>query len=1150
MIGISWGLIANGKLNFELTYSNDQYNKKTIKAYLDEFKNNLLEIIDYCCTYAQPELTPSDLTYKDLTISQLDELQARYKIEDIYRLSPLQEGILFHALYDSESLNYFVQFNYGVKGKINLEVLRESLNQLISRHATLRTIFLYEGYDRPIQLVMKEREVDFTFKNIQQECLSEAPADVLEDYRKKDLTQTFNLEEDALMRITILQTHEDEFEFIWSFHHILMDGWCMGIIINEFGVIYSQMLSGQTVNMPSAISYSEYIKWLEKRDKARSSVYWQNYLTGYDSLATLPKKEFQSEGQFFNQEIIKLQIEKSRTSLLQKVSGKNQVTINTIIQAAWGILLSKYNNTNDVVFGSVVSGRPAEIEGIESIVGLFVNTIPVRITFTDEDYIDDLLKNIQYLAMESEPYHYHPLAEISSKSDLGRNLLDHIVAFENYPIAKELEGLNNIQGKNNRGFEVTNVKIFEQTNYDLTIVVTPGEELSVEFRYNSNKYSKQTINNISKHLNQILEHICSLSNKKIVDLEIVTEEEKCDLLYKFNSTGVNYPKDKTIIDLFEAQVEKTPENIALTFSGSSLTYRELNDKSNQLAYQLRIKNVRPDSIVGLLTHRSFETIIGMLSVLKAGGAYMPIDADYPVERINYLISDSKTKLVLTTNDLKNKLNSDVDVIILDSKENYSEKTSNPEKINSQNDLCYIIYTSGTTGLPKGVMVEHKNVVRLLFNEKFQFDFGSDDVWTMFHSHCFDFSVWEMYGALLFGGKLIIVPKIIAQEPSEYLNLLKDNKVTILNQTPSAFYNLIQEDLESGDKKLQLKYVIFGGEALKPGKLKEWNKKYPSTKLINMFGITETTVHVTYKEIGLSEIENNISNIGKPIPTLSAYVLDKHLRIIPQGVAGELFVGGDGVARGYLGKEELTKKRFITNPYNIAERLYCTGDLVRILMNGELEYLGRIDHQIQLRGFRIELGEIESQLLNYPLIKDVVVIDREDNEGNVSLCAYLVAEEKVEISGIRAYLSKMLPDYMVPSYFVQLNTLPLTSNGKIDRKALPYPVIDSTESYVAPRNELEKDLTEIWSDVLNVKKVGITDNFFSLGGDSIVAIRLISAINKTLNTNIKISDLFANQSIADLSKCVVSDNDDKISDISKEIEAEFKNIKDIFLFKRC
>ncbi|MCU0289353.1 MAG: amino acid adenylation domain-containing protein, partial [Acidobacteria bacterium] len=571
-----------------------------------------------------------------------------------------------------------------------------------------------------------------------------------------------------------------------------------------------------------------------------------------------------------------------------------------------------------------------------------------------------------------------------------------------------------------------------------------------------------------------------------------------------------------------------------------ITYFELNEQSNHLAGLLIEKGVQPDTIVGIMMERSIEMITGILGILKSGGAYLPIDPGYPQERIDYMLKDSNAKLTINYEFLKEAPQAPL---------HHSSFI-----IHHSNHLAYVIYTSGSTGRPKGVLIQHDNVIRLMINNKFQFKFDSSDVWTLFHSFCFDFSVWEMYGALLYGGKLVIITKTVTKDPVEFLKILKKEKVSVLNQTPQAFYNLIDAELKHETAGLNLRYVIFGGEALSPIKLKNWQQKYPGVKLINMYGITETTVHVTYKEIGTKEIAANISNIGTPIPTLTAYIMDRDLNLLPIGLNGELCVGGKGVARGYLNRPELTHEKFVQNPYKPGEILYRSGDLVKIAPDGEMEYLGRVDHQVKIRGFRIEIEEIESQLLKQKEIKDAVVACRDNNAGDKYLCAYVVVrnnyqETDAELAkSLKESLQLILPEYMIPSYFIRLEKFPLTVNGKLDLEALPEPQINSDTEYAAPVNEIQAKMVEVWQQVLGHHKIGIKNNFFSAGGDSINAIKLISQLNVVFNTDLLVADLYNHQTIEALSEYFVKHNitsntsnyhDELLKQAIHELE-EFKN----------
>ena len=531
---------------------------------------------------------------------------------------------------------------------------------------------------------------------------------------------------------------------------------------------------------------------------------------------------------------------------------------------------------------------------------------------------------------------------------------------------------------------------------------------------------------------------------------------------------------------------------------------------------------------------SIEMITSIIGILKAGGAYLPIDPEYPAERIRFILEDSGVNILLTTKGMENRIEFDREIINLEDEKIDRDDFSNLIHVSKQNNLAYIIYTSGTTGKPKGVLIEHRNVVRLMFTEDYLFNFDSWDIWTMFHSYCFDFSVWEMYGALLYGGKLVLIPRMIARDTRQYLEILTNEAVTILNQTPTAFYHLSDQELKRPKPLLNLKYIIFGGEALKPFNLRKWHERYPETKLINMFGITETTVHVTYKVIEEKDIELNISNIGSPIPTLSTYVMDKHLHLTPLGVSGELCVGGEGLGRGYLNQPTLTNEKFVINPFISGERVYRSGDLGKLSVDGELEYLGRLDHQVKIRGFRIELGEIEKQLSTHEDINEAVVIAKEEKNGEKYLCAYIVGERGIPVFELRDYLISRLPGHMIPSYFIQLGKIPLTSSGKLDQKALPKPEFDgSIGEYVPPRNGVEAKLAAIWEEELGLSRLGIHDNFFSAGGHSLKAVQVAGKIRSVLGVEVRIHELFQFPTIAELSQIIQKRNVAHVSNIERQ-----------------
>ncbi len=807
-----------------------------------------------------------------------------------------------------------------------------------------------------------------------------------------------------------------------------------------------------------------------------------------------------------------------------------------IIAAALTYLLYRYTGNEDVIIAMPVLKSADQTHSFNDILLL-------RTTVAETGTFKDLLLVVKQTVTEADGHSHFPYVKLAEL--LGLELHD------GKPSLKTVVLLS----------EIHEVEKLKNVRADLVLAfATQDNLLRLNVEYNAGVYDGNYIAAIAAHLETVLTAILENPNTPLAKLPILLEREQQQILVEFNNTRANYPREKTIHRLFAEQAARNPDRTAVTFEDRQIAYRELNQRANQLARKLKAYGSGPDQLIGIIAERSLEMIIGMLAVIKSGGAYLPIDPDYPEERIDYMLADSGARILLTYRASRERFTNRENgptVIDLGDVSLYQGDNSlaqeNLEEMNQPGDLAYVIYTSGTTGKSKGAMIEHRNVVRLMFNEKLPFDFNEQDIWTMFHSFCFDFSVWEIYGALLYGGQLIIIPKSTAQDPCAYLNLLKEHRVTVLNQTPTAFYNLVNQELQYPDRTLAIRYVIFGGEALKPVMLKEWYQKYPGVKLINMYGITETTVHVTYKEITSREIEQNISNIGKPIPTLTAYITDRELRLLPIGVPGELCVGGDGVGRGYLKRPELTAARFVENPYQAGDRLYRSGDLARFLPDGDLEYLGRIDHQVKIRGHRIELGEIESVILEFLPVKEVVVIAGEDATegapvGDKYLCAYYVAEIEFTLAEIRAHLAAKLPEYMIPAYFVPLEKIPMTANHKVDRKALPDPILGmgrilAEKEYEAPRNETERKLANIWQEVLHIERAGITDNFFHMGGDSIKAIHLISTINQAFESNIQMKDLYLYQTIKELSASIDSSlKDSSLESAGNDLETGLRLIK--------
>jgi len=1005
------------------------------------------------------------------------------QLEAILPLTGMQEGMLYHKLLNPESSEYVIQTILSIKSHVSEEILRQSFDILMKKHQALRTSIVHKEVSQPRQVVFKERTLAFIVLDLSDRDTSE---EVLQEIYKQDVSRGFDLEEDPLMRITLVKRSTEDYRLVMSYHHIIMDGWCASIIMNDFLSFYVQLSMGQSEieilnQFPKQKQYSDYIRCFGSKGKESGQLYWEDLLEGYEgegSIAPLGLIDEEVEG---SMGIFRSYLTEEETIKLEELAQNYDVTLNTIVEAAWGILLGRYNRVQDVVFGKVVSGRNVDLPGIEEMVGLFINTIPVRVTLDDELTFGGLITDLQKQALRSGEHDHYALAEIQKLSGLGSQLIQNTLVFENYYVQEAVAEAEEHPLK----FQVESAR--EETSYDLSLNVYKSNQLTIGLRYKSNKYGESEIQNILEKLKAIMRAALIEPEKKVLEIETMVEAERTLILSDFNDTYVDYPRDKTVVQLFEEQVEKTPDHIALVFEGESLTYKALNEKVNALAHKLRALGVKPDDYVGIMTERSVQMIVGIYGIIKAGGAYVPIDPAYPEERIQYMLEDCQPKVILTC---LSKIEAQVPIIDLGEAETWEGVSVNPIQVNKSNDLIYLIYTSGTTGKPKGVMIQHCGTVNLVKNYIHRVYEGSRIQKVLLVSpYVFDMSVKNIFGSLLYGATLHISDEEMRLNIRKMYAYINENHIDLIDCTPQHLKMLSEIKF----KEIALKAVLVGGEKLGVGLVRRFENHF---EIHNGYGPTEGSVNVTWHPCSKQDAQD--IPIGPPIPNTQIYIMNGDL-LCGIGIPGELCLAGVGIARGYLNQPELTAERFVDNPYGSPHsggKLYRTGDLARWLPNGKIAYIGRIDEQVKIRGFRIELGEIGNAMRVLEEIKDCAVIARENSSGEQAIHAYVVSDIEVSMSSVRDQLEKLLPDYMIPSYMAQIDAIPITRNGKLDKRALPEIKTRTEKEYVRPRNEIEEALCLVFKEILGTDSViGIDDSFFGLGGDSIKAMRIVSKLRE-------------------------------------------------------
>ena len=1078
------------------------------------------------------ELLEALLQEEGVDLSSAQKISRRREADSL-PLSFAQQRLWFLNQLEPDSPFYNVPAALRLSGPLNVAALEQSINEIIRRHESLRTTFAaVDG--TPVQVIAPTLTLTLPIIDLKHLPESRREAETLRLVTEK-ARLPFDLAHGPLIRATLLRLDEEENVLLSTIHHIAADGWSTGVFSRELSVLYetfSQSKSSPLAELP--IQYADYAvwqrEWLQGEVLEKQLSYWKEKLAGAPAVLELPTDRPHPFVQSYQGAKQRLTLSKNVTEGIKRLSQREGTTLFMTLLAAFQTLLMRYTSQDDIVVGTPIAGR-SQAE-TENLIGFFVNTLALRTDLSGDPSFKELLARVKEVTLGAYTHQDVPfeklVEELQPERSLSRTPLFQVVfALHNMPgQASELSGL-----------KLSGLPLdIGKSQFDLSLFAFEGVEgLSCVLEYSTDLFDAATATRMLGHFARLLEGIAAEPEQCLSKLPLLSEVERHQLLVEWNDTATVYPKAQTIHELFEARVEQRPDAVAVVFEDQQLTYGELNRRANQVAHYLRRSGVEPEVRVGIMMERSVDLVVGLLGILKAGGAYVPLDAAYPKERLAFVLEDADLPVLLTQARLHTELPGHrAKVVCLDTEwaDIARESVENPvDTMVTADNLAYVIYTSGSTGQPKGVLVTHHNVVRLFKATEAWFNFKETDVWTLFHSYAFDFSVWELWGALAYGGRLVVVPYLVSRSPEAFYDLLRREQVTVLNQTPSAFHQLMQAEERAGAvEKLGLRFIIFGGEALELQGLRSWFARHgdEQPQLVNMYGITETTVHVTYRPLTMADVERSAGSvIGRHIPDMQVYVLDGQLQPVPVGVPGELYIGGAGVARGYLNRIELTDERFIADQFSgqAEGRLYKSGDLGRYLPDGEMEYLGRIDQQVKIRGFRIELGEIEAVISQHATVREVVVTVREDVPGDKRLVAYLVAaqEQSAPSTGeLRSYLKEKLPEYMVPGVFVMLDALPLTPNGKVNRRALPAPDEARPEleqQYVTPRNAVEEVMAGIWAEVLKVEEVGIHDNFFDLGGHSLLATQVVSRVRTALQVELPLRALFEEPTVVGLAKRV-------------------------------
>ncbi|WP_370601383.1 non-ribosomal peptide synthase/polyketide synthase [Pseudomonas nitroreducens] len=1114
------GRVLGGELSLEVTYSRFMFNAADIDELQALLRAELQALVAYCLSHPY-KLGAKDVPLVELDQQQLDALPLPAGVEDLYPLSPMQQGMLFHALDVPGSSLYVNQLRVDLDGLDEARFL-DAWRAVIARHANLRTGFLASADSAPLQFVLREVQLPVQSFDWRDQSVSEQQLDSVADAQRN---LGFDLAKPPLQRLALVRLGERRYQLIWTCHHLLLDGWSSARLIGEVLALYR----AETLSAPT-VQYGDYIAWLHAQDGAVGETFWRERLKDFDEptlLATACNAGFRDEP-------LRELHSHLDSAPLQRFAQAQRITLNTLVQGAWVLLLQRYCGQRSVTFGATVAGRPATLPGAEESLGLFINTLPILQSPDDAQRVGDWLRELQAFNLDVREFEHTPLYDIQRWAGRGgQALFDSLIVFENFPMDAALSS------PGDDDLRILDHRPVDGTNYALALVASAGDQLDVRYTYRADRLSASQVEQLRGHFEHLLMALVEDAERPLGRVSQLADGERHSLLQRFNDTAATFPADVQLQELIERQVAATPDALALQFADQRLSYAQLNARANQLAHWLRGQGVGPDVLVGVAAERSVELVVALLGIVKAGGAYVPMDPDYPQDRLQHMLADSGVSLLLTQQHLRDRLPpTQARTVCLDSQwsEIATADEQNPAIAGSPQNLAYLIYTSGSTGKPKGAGNSHRALVNRLHWMQKAYALDASDRVLQKTPFSFDVSVWEFFWPLMTGAALVVAAPGAHRDPAALRQVIEAGQVTTLHFVPS----MLQAFVASGEleRSPSLRQVMCSGEAL-PYELQQQFRQRSSAKLHNLYGPTEAAIDVSFWACD-EDNARHVVPIGRPIDNLRLVLLDERLEPVPQGVAGELYIGGVGLARGYHARPGLTSERFVADPFGSGERLYRTGDLARQREDGAIEYLGRLDHQVKIRGLRIELGEIESHLQAHPQVSEAVVVARDG-----VLLAYVVASAKPE--ALRQALQGELPDYMVPSRIIALDAMPLSPNGKLDRKALPDPQLgERLREYVAPRSDLEVELAGIWQHVLQVDRVGLHDDFFELGGHSLLLTQVGLTLRQRLGLELPLHRLFELSNIEALAAWIESQRASSASaeeelDLMDELLGELENL---------